>query len=127
MSTVGMPSAAISKPASGSNISAPAPMMPCVTWICVVRRRPASPSTCTHPTATGGQRTSARFPAGSHCPTAQPSPENTISTPAIDSAIPVQRSADACSRSHTTGDQRRHRWNAALNQRACDADVYTSE
>src|SRR5262245_64271654 len=99
-STFGMPSAAISNPDSGSNISAPAPMMPAVTCnASYVATRFAIDVYTPHSTDDTNIRT---FPSRLALPDCAAEPENTINTPTIDRTMPVQRNADACSRNHTT-------------------------
>ena len=54
-------------------------------------------------------------------------PEKTISTPTIDSAMPAQRMAEACSRNHTTATSAVIAGMQLWTSAPCEADVYMSE
>jgi len=125
MFTPGMPAAAISNPASGSNISAPAPMMPAVTWIAsYVATRFAIDVYTPHSTADANIST---LPSKLPLPDCTSAPEKTIRIPTIDRTMPDQRSADACSRSHTTATSAVIAGMQLCTSAPCEADVYTSE
>jgi len=95
-----MPAAAISNADSGSSITAPAPMMPAVTCTAsYVATRFAIEVYTPHSTADTNIST---LPSKLPLPDCVSAPEKTIRMPAMDSAMPVQRSAEACSRNQTT-------------------------
>ncbi len=70
-------------------------------------------------------QTSTTLPKMVDSPSSAALPENTISTPAIDIAIPSQRSPEARSRSHSTATSAVIAGMDACTSAPCDAETYT--